>query len=173
MFISMCCTPFSQNLNNLLFHRQYCGIESAAIYNPNRPIFVLCTSPVIFSTKTQSASLAVLRSYANIHFMHLNVEALVKGTIAEDFYRSGQISDSQYPVVHLSDFLRIFVLYKYGGIYLDTDAVVQKDLDVLPANFVGKDAYGGRIDAVNNAVMGFQDQNGHEILELFLKYVSQ
>ncbi|XP_055297542.1 lactosylceramide 4-alpha-galactosyltransferase-like [Sitodiplosis mosellana] len=148
---------------------QSCAIESAAFRHPNRNVFVLFASPVKFATETQSATLAVLRSYTNIHFMNMNLDTFVKGTPAEDFYRSGRIFSSTHLVEHMSDFLRLLVLYKYGGIYLDTDAIVQKNMDGLPANFLGKEAYAGtKINGINGAVIGFQDQDGHEILELCL-----
>lgn len=37
----------------------------------------------------------------------------------------------------VSDYCRFFVLYNYGGIYLDTDVELLKSLDGLPQNFVG------------------------------------
>ena len=38
---------------------------------------------------------------------------------------------------HSSDLLRLLLLYKYGGIYLDTDALLTKDLSSLPHNWLG------------------------------------
>ena len=37
----------------------------------------------------------------------------------------------------VSDYCRFYVLYNYGGIYLDTDVELLKSLDVLSKNFVG------------------------------------
>lgn len=37
----------------------------------------------------------------------------------------------------VSDYCRFFVLYNYGGIYLDTDVEIIKSIDNLPATFVG------------------------------------
>lgn len=37
----------------------------------------------------------------------------------------------------VSDYCRFFVLYEYGGIYLDTDVEILKPLDGLPDTFVG------------------------------------
>lgn len=157
---------------NICFFSQSCAIESAAYHNPNRTVFVLFASLVGFSPETQSPTLAVLRSYANIHFLNINLDTFVEGTPAEGFYRSGKLFPSKYFMEHMSDFLRLLVLYKYGGIYLDLDAIVQKNLDELPANFLGQEAYrGDKINGVNGAVIGFQDEIGHEILELCLKYV--
>lgn len=104
--------------------------------------------------------------------MNMNLDAFVNGTPAEDFCRNGKLSTSKHLIEHTSDLFRLIVLYKYGGIYLDTDAIVQKNLDELPANFLGKEAYEGKkINGINNAVLGFQDQIGHEILELCIEYV--
>ena len=156
----------------LSFYSQSCAIEAAAYHNPNRPVFVLFATTVGFSAEMQSATLAALRSYKNIHFLNVNLETFVNGTPAEDFYRNGQIFGSNFFIEHMSDFLRLMVLYKYGGIYLDTDAIVQKNLDELPANFLGKEAHcGGKIYGINGAVIGFQDQIGHEVLVLCLEYV--
>lgn len=70
----------------------------------------------------------------------------------------------------MSDVLRLTILYKYGGIYFDTDVVVLKNMDALPANFLGKEAFqGDRVGNVNNAVLGYQDEIGHDILELCFK----
>ncbi|XP_055296562.1 lactosylceramide 4-alpha-galactosyltransferase-like isoform X2 [Sitodiplosis mosellana] len=132
--------------------RQVCAVESAAYHNPNRTIFILFASPVDLLTNTQSETLAVLQSYKNIHIQNINLDTFVEGTLAEDFYRSGKLFASKTLIEHMSDFLRLLVLYKYGGIYLDTDVVVQKNLDELPANFLGKEAYEGKkVDGVNNA----------------------
>lgn len=91
--------------------------------------------------------------------------------MAEDFYRSERLRSSMFPIEHTSDFLRLIVLHKYGGIYLDTDVIVQKSFDLLPANFMGLEGYGDGafIQGINNAVIGFQDQTGHEVIELCLK----
>lgn len=37
----------------------------------------------------------------------------------------------------VSDYCRFFVLYNYGGVYLDTDVELIKTIDDLPENFVG------------------------------------
>lgn len=113
-----------------------------------------------------------LYSYPNIYFRNINIELIAEGTPVEEFYQSRQLFDQKYWIEHTSDFLRLLVLYKYGGIFLDMDCIVQKNLNELPVNFLGKEAYNGnKIDDVNNAVLGFQDSVGHEILELFLMCV--
>lgn len=153
-------------------HRQACAIESAALHNPNRIIFVLFTSPAVSLDDSQSKYFSVLRSYSNIHFMNLNLETFVEKTPAKQFYQSGKLFVSKYLINNMSNLLRMAVLYRYGGIYLDTDVVVQRNLDDLPPNFVGKQGHAGKeVTLVNNAVIGFQGEIGHEISELCLKCV--
>lgn len=38
---------------------------------------------------------------------------------------------------HTSDLLRILSLYRYGGIYLDLDVVVQRTMEFIPLNYLG------------------------------------
>lgn len=118
----------------------------------------------------QSSNVAPLRPYKNIQYLNINLDTFVDDTPVKLFYQSGELFTSNYLVEHMSDFLRFSVLYKFGGIYLDTDVVVQKNMDNLPANFLGKEAYeGNNVDSVNGAVLGFQDEIGHEILKLCLR----
>lgn len=84
------------------------------------------------------------------------------------FIRMAHCSN-RYILLHImSDFLRFLILYKYGGIYLDLDVVVQKSLDTLPANFCGIE--GG--NDLNVAVLGLQNKTGHDLSELCLKLVA-
>ena len=48
--------------------------------------------------------------------------------ILEQFIQHGQLNASHYKAVHTSDVLRLFLVYKFGGFYLDLDYVVIRDL---------------------------------------------
>ncbi|KAH7933925.1 hypothetical protein HPB49_019307 [Dermacentor silvarum] len=50
----------------------------------------------------------------------------------EPWYESGILNKSAFPVEHLADALRLTVLYKQGGVYLDIDVIVLRSLDTLP-----------------------------------------
>lgn len=97
--------------------------------------------------------------------MNINLDKFVLGTPVEQFYKNGALFKSIYGVTHMSDFLRFLVLYKYGGIYLDLDVVVQKNLDGMPANFCGVE----RGSDLNVAVFGLQNKIGHLISKLCLR----
>uniref|UniRef100_A0A1S4LPB7 Uncharacterized protein n=2 Tax=Ixodes scapularis TaxID=6945 RepID=A0A1S4LPB7_IXOSC len=44
---------------------------------------------------------------------------------------SGAMRSSSYPAVHMADVLRLAVVYKYGGVYLDLDIVMLRSLQDL------------------------------------------
>ena len=49
------------------------------------------------------------------------------GTTLEGF--SSQLNyDNQNTLVHISDIMRVVLLYKFGGFYLDFDTIVRTDL---------------------------------------------
>lgn len=114
-----------------------------------------------------SPIIAALQSYPNIWFRNLNLESYVTGTPGEEFQRSGKIFESNFLVEHTSDFLRYTSLYKYGGIYLDLDVIVQKDFDALPPNFSCQETESN----VGVSAMGFQDDFvAHELLHRMIRY---
>lgn len=122
----------------------------------------------------QSTNIAALHSYKNVHFRTMNIGKFVAGTPHEELEKNRTIYGSPFMVEHMSDFLRKALLYKYGGIYFDTDVIVQKNLDGLPANFIGKEScQDEEPSSVNGAILGIQDDVGHEIIELCLMYVIQ
>jgi len=66
----------------------------------------------------------------------------------------------------VSDYVRLFVLNKIGGIYLDTDVLVKKSFDPLLFlhGFMGFE----NDTVLSSAIMGFEA--GHPILSEFLSY---
>lgn len=66
----------------------------------------------------------------------------------------------------VSDYVRLFVLYKYGGIYMDTDVEVVNSLD----RFLDNDAFSGFESkrSIPTGIMGAK--KGSEIIKTFLDY---
>ncbi|XVF55114.1 hypothetical protein PTKIN_Ptkin06aG0010200 [Pterospermum kingtungense] len=102
-----------------------------------------------------------------------NVPFLVKNTPAEpwlDELKSGNMDPGSVPLFnHLSDLLRLAVLYKYGGVYLDTDIILLKDLSGL-RNAIGAQTINQvtkKWTRLNGAVMVFDIH--HPVLLEFLK----
>lgn len=107
-------------------NRQACAIESAARWNRERDIFVLFPSQVGFSELYSSSIMQSLRSYANIYFRRVNFQNYCLSTPAEALMASDKIFQSSFLTETLSDILRFVTLHRFGGVYLDTDTIVQQ-----------------------------------------------
>ncbi|KAA8517311.1 hypothetical protein F0562_017604 [Nyssa sinensis] len=97
---------------------------------------------------------------------------LFKDTPAEAWFndiKTGKRDPGEIPLAqNLSNLIRLAILYKYGGIYLDTDFIVLKDFSGM-RNSIGAqsiDAY-GNWTRLNNAVLVF-DKN-HPLLYKFIE----
>ncbi|KAJ1437400.1 Nucleotide-diphospho-sugar transferase [Sesbania bispinosa] len=97
---------------------------------------------------------------------------LLKGTLAEGWFhelRKGKKDPGEIPLSqNLSNLIRLAVLYKYGGVYLDTDFILLKPLKGL-RNCIGAQSmdFGGKHwTRLNNAILIF-DMN-HPLLLRFI-----
>uniref|UniRef100_A0A336N0A8 CSON003860 protein n=1 Tax=Culicoides sonorensis TaxID=179676 RepID=A0A336N0A8_CULSO len=144
--------------------RQACAIESAAKNNPdfNVTLFALHVN----DTAENNPYTKALRKYPNLKIVTTTLKDFAKGTIAEDWEKKGDIYKSKHSVVHFSDFMRLFVLWKYGGIYLDTDFIILKSLNALqPGWSVAETGYW-----VASAAMSFDsDGYGHYVAEILVR----
>ncbi|KZS14694.1 Uncharacterized protein APZ42_020082 [Daphnia magna] len=156
--------------------RQACGIESAARANPY-------ASVTLYMEKTPIANLSrnksdqeevqsdcvitkfLLRRIENVRVLRQNLLDHLEGTPLWEFYRNGLFNKSTTPLVHRSDAIRVALLWKNGGIYLDLDCIVMRPLDSLN-NTVGtvRDFIPNWIE---NGVMAFNA--GHPFLHFLMK----
>ncbi|KAG0474640.1 hypothetical protein HPP92_014326 [Vanilla planifolia] len=96
---------------------------------------------------------------------------LLKNTPAKGWYtslRQGRLKPGNVPLgQNLSNLLRLAALYKFGGVYLDTDVIVLKDFSSLQ-NVVGAQSIdsSGNWSRLNNAVMVFEKR--HPLVYEFL-----
>ncbi|KAH6775288.1 alpha 1 [Perilla frutescens var. hirtella] len=102
-----------------------------------------------------------------------NFDFLFKGTPAETWYNQlmlGNVNTGEVALgQNLSNLLRLGLLYRFGGIYLDTDVIVLKNLGEL-RNVIGAqtiDLDTGNWSRLNNAVMIFDE--GHPLLYKFIQ----
>ena len=63
------------------------------------------------------------------------------------WWQSGSVNCSQYKIAHLSDAVRLALLYKYGGFYSDTDTITLKSFS----------------DLINYNGFGVLDENGEAL----------
>jgi len=165
-FINTSCI---RNYRVTLNARQTCAIESAARMNPNRDVFVLFASPVGFKTNGEDPPMiAELKSYPNVYFRHVNIREFSKNTPAEEWIKKDRIQTSPFFIYHLSDYIRLLALYKFGGSYFDFDLIFFKSLDNLPPNYVTQSKTGD--DYIENAVLNFESTGpGHKMVEMIIR----
>jgi lactosylceramide 4-alpha-galactosyltransferase len=128
--------------------------------NPHLNVFVSFVSLSGADKLEMSPVLAALLAYPNIHLNRLDLRELSTGSPLEGFIESDRLHDSKFIVSHSSDVLRLLMLWKYGGTYLDLDVIVRKRLDSVKTNFVCDDV--GNI--VNGAVMNFVNTKAGRVL---------
>lgn len=132
----------------------------------DRDIFVLFAAPVEF-TPNESPIIDALLHYPNIYFRNVNLVTYSIGTPGETWIKTDQIYLSIYLESHLSDYLRFITLHKYGGIYLDLDVIVLRNLNKMPPNFAGAES----IAWTAVGVMGFESEEiGHKIVEMVSRF---
>ncbi|XP_064120791.1 lactosylceramide 4-alpha-galactosyltransferase-like [Macrobrachium nipponense] len=109
--------------------RVLCSVESAARAHPDIPVTLLMTSRNVSDT----ALLQALKTeFPNLQLLHLEVDHLFRDSILEYWYKERMWEHSYWPKSHFNDILRWLILERYGGIYLDLDALVLRSLSSLP-----------------------------------------
>ncbi|GIY17910.1 alpha-1,4-N-acetylglucosaminyltransferase [Caerostris darwini] len=109
--------------------RQACAVESAAYHHPHMRAHVLFTSPEPLDLT--DPYMARLVRIPNVRLLRVEVGVLVSGTPLSHWYNKGRWRSSPYRALHMSDAMRLTVMWLFGGIYLDMDVVVLKSLSQL------------------------------------------
>ncbi|XP_075247533.1 uncharacterized protein LOC142340719 [Convolutriloba macropyga] len=76
----------------------------------------------------------VQQKYDNLRLGTLDVDGILSNTPLVNF-SSPSYQKSKYYITNLSDALRLCILYKYGGIYTDSDIITFQPIDLSP-NYV-------------------------------------
>lgn len=150
--------------NDTLTARQACSVESAALANRHLQVFLVYSSRENSIKLRNEDQVKAILSYPNVHINFLEKVEFSRGTPMEDFMSSGKLEKSKFRVEHTSDALRLLLLWKYGGTYLDTDMMVQKRLDSVSSNFACRQSR----DEINNAIVNFDRLEGHELIMNFI-----
>ncbi|XP_065295070.1 lactosylceramide 4-alpha-galactosyltransferase-like [Dermacentor albipictus] len=132
--------------------RQACSIESACRHNGDYNVHLLFTGNISSSHCPYHRMLSKL---PNFRSARLNVSVELAGTALRAV--EAALNRSTHKVVHLSDFLRYIVLWKHGGIYLDSDLIVTKSLKGI-RNAVFYQCRKKR-DAVANGILFFEKRH--------------
>ena len=163
--------------------RQACSVESAIRTNPRSNVKVLMEGTGVlsgpYSWKSKNEGLPGHRRSCSItnrlqeelkmKIYREDLLAYLEGTPLSPLVQSGALNatSSHYPLHHRSDLVRVAIMWKHGGIYLDLDCIVLRPLDCLPDNTVGMS---GRIkNWLENGVMTFTRR--HPFLLYLMEYM--
>ncbi|GAB6029291.1 Lactosylceramide 4-alpha-galactosyltransferase [Chamberlinius hualienensis] len=106
--------------------REACSMESAALQNHLGNLTMYKIGQLYAHDDAYLNNL--LKKYTNIKFVVLNFDEIFEGTPLYPLTSGGHINKSRFPLEHWSDAVRLALLWKEGGIYLDTDTIVIKPL---------------------------------------------
>ncbi|WZY92078.1 hypothetical protein YC2023_064407 [Brassica napus] len=154
--------------------REMLAVDTLFTTNPNACLVILSNS--LDSPRGYTILKPFLDQGFNLVAVTLDIPFLVKNTPAEAWLKklkSGKMDPGSIPLfMHLSDLTRLAVLYKYGGIYLDTDIIFLNSVTGL-RNAIGAqslDPETKRWTRLNNAVMVFDIY--HPLMHEFLQEYS-
>ncbi|CAB4059661.1 A4GALT [Lepeophtheirus salmonis] len=107
--------------------------------------------------------LCALESAANIDLTYV-----FKGTVIENLWLQNRIQKSVHYNSHMSDILRYWFVYNYGGTYLDSDVIVLKEMPIN-YNFAGVE----NVDSflVASGIIHFTQH--HKLLKMILADISK
>ena len=140
---------------NFLF---MCSVESAARAHPESPVVVLMKGlPGRNASRPRHLGLSLLGCFPNVQMRPLDLGELFRDTPLAAWYAAVQRRWEPYLLPVLSDASRIALLWKFGGIYLDTDFIVLKDLRNLTNALGTQSRY-----VLNGAFLAFEQH--HEFM---------
>lgn len=140
-----------------------CSVESAARAHPESQVVVLMKGlPRDTTAWPRNLGISLLSCFPNVQIRPLDLQELFEDTPLAAWYLEAQHRWEPYLLPVLSDASRIALLWKFGGIYLDTDFIVLKNLRNL-TNMLGiQSRY-----VLNGAFLAFERK--HEFLALCIR----
>ncbi|XP_050705391.1 lactosylceramide 4-alpha-galactosyltransferase-like, partial [Eriocheir sinensis] len=123
--------------NSRPLYRAWCAVESWARLNPDRHVWFVLTSGTVEETEHLST---LLKQYDNLQVVGADLDDLFTNTPLESFYsgRNWTRKDT-WPIIHMSDMLRVLLLWHFGGVYSDTDLINLRPF-TLPLNGIGMES---------------------------------
>lgn len=117
-----------------------------------------------FNSQKRSCSITnnLFKMGSNSRLVREDLLLYLQDTPLWEIIENELLEESSYPFSQISDMVRVAILWKYGGVYLDLDCIVLKRLDSL-RNALGLSEF--IYNWVENGVMAFQSNH------LFLLYL--
>ncbi|XP_003783185.1 lactosylceramide 4-alpha-galactosyltransferase [Otolemur garnettii] len=145
---------------NFLF---MCSVESAARTHPESHVVVLMKGlPRGNASLPRNLGISLLGCFPNVQMLPLDLEELFRDTPLAAWYVAAQGRWEPYWLPVLSDASRIALMWKFGGIYLDTDFIVLRNLRNLTNALGIQSRY-----VLNGAFLAFERQ--HTFMELCMR----
>ncbi|XP_057801272.1 uncharacterized protein LOC131016579 [Salvia miltiorrhiza] len=150
--------------------RELFGLESLFKTNPKGCLIIL--SNTLDSIHGSKLLQPLIEIGFRVRAISLDLSSLFNDTPAEiwfDQIKNGSKNAGEIPLPqNLSNLIRLAALYKYGGVYLDTDFIILKDLSRL-RNSIGAQSVdvNGNWTRLNNAILVF-DKN-HQLVYKFME----
>lgn len=123
-----------------LTQRTACAVESAAKINTNWNIYLFFIDVIGYDEHVADL-IDKLSLLANVQIIAISLEDLSKDTPLYDWVQAKHYEQSQYIVSHVSDLVRVLLLYKYAGTYMDTDIISLKPVAHLGRNYAVAQSY--------------------------------
>ncbi|XP_069719081.1 lactosylceramide 4-alpha-galactosyltransferase-like [Phaenicophaeus curvirostris] len=140
-----------------------CSVESAAQTHPGTRVVVLMKGLANGNTSLPDHwGFSLLSCFPNVEFQPLDLAKLFSETPLAKWYSQSEHRKEPYFFPVLSDASRIAIMWKFGGIYLDTDFIVLKNLKNL-TNALGLQSQ----DVLNGAFLSFKPK--HKFIELCMQ----
>ena len=116
--------------------KNLCGLcQSAAKYHPDYLVIVWIFGGIIPNKLKKDYNFNLIqKTHSNIKAILIDVQEFFENSDANNLWY--KLKSSKHYIAHLSDILRVLILRKFGGIYLDLDVLIIKPLPPAP-NFVG------------------------------------
>ncbi|XP_048190403.1 alpha-1,4-N-acetylglucosaminyltransferase [Perognathus longimembris pacificus] len=133
-----------------------CALESAAKVYPGQPVAFFMKGLSNGTRLTPNSSypaLSLLSAMDNVFFFPLDMERLFEGTPLLAWYTRIDSEREQYWLHVSADAARLAVVWKYGGVYMDTDLISLRP--VPDENFVAAQGSG----SCSNGVFGFEPRH--------------
>ncbi|XP_029455966.1 lactosylceramide 4-alpha-galactosyltransferase [Rhinatrema bivittatum] len=138
-----------------------CSVESAARAHPETKVTVLMKG-LTKLILPKNLGISLLSCFSNVEIRPLNFKDLFGNTPLASWHASSQDRWEPYLLPTLSDACRLAIMWKFGGIYLDTDFIVLKNLKNITNSLGIQSRY-----VLNGAFLSFEQE--HKFIELCMQ----
>ncbi|XP_066937272.1 alpha-1,4-N-acetylglucosaminyltransferase-like [Macrobrachium rosenbergii] len=156
---------FTQTSCGLNFNgRQACAVESAARHHPHQLVTVFVTGPLV---DWSHPLIKILTNLDNVLFSWLDLDDLFSDSPLQHWYQEKLwLINEEHQSAFISDASRAEILRKYGGTYMDLDALTLRPLP-------NRTNYLGRVDSqrITGAIMSLV--KGHPLSHILAKSIPE